>query len=74
MCLREGMCQGVSALLEEALLISREMLRHAQLAEPRTQVVWPFLCFSSIPLFKTLQHCPYLDEPLLLVMFSESNV
>ncbi|MCJ8737974.1 hypothetical protein PDJAM_G00030330 [Pangasius djambal] len=36
-CLREGMCRGVRALLEEALLISREMLRHAHLAQPRTQ-------------------------------------
>ncbi|KAG7327749.1 hypothetical protein KOW79_009355 [Hemibagrus wyckioides] len=39
MCLREGMCRGVRALLEEARLISREMLRHAQLAQPRAQIL-----------------------------------
>lgn len=40
MCLREGMCRGVRALLEEARLISREMLTHAQLAQPRAQVIF----------------------------------
>ncbi|XP_060732777.1 kinesin-like protein KIF14 [Tachysurus vachellii] len=39
MYVREGMCRGVRDLLEEALLISREMLRHAQLAQPRTQIL-----------------------------------
>ncbi|XP_066503711.1 kinesin-like protein KIF14 [Hoplias malabaricus] len=36
---QEGMCRGVQALLEEGLKITREMLRHAQLAEPRTQIL-----------------------------------
>lgn len=44
-CLREGTRRGVRALLEEALLISREMLRHAQLAQPKAQVTLPFLFF-----------------------------
>uniref|UniRef100_A0A8B9KD49 Kinesin-like protein KIF14 n=1 Tax=Astyanax mexicanus TaxID=7994 RepID=A0A8B9KD49_ASTMX len=36
-CVREGMCRGVRALLEEGLSVSREMLKHAQLAQPRAQ-------------------------------------
>ncbi|KAI5610222.1 kinesin-like protein KIF14 isoform X1, partial [Silurus asotus] len=38
-CVREGTCRGVRALQDEALFISREMLRHAQLAQPRAQIL-----------------------------------
>uniref|UniRef100_A0AAR2LZC1 Kinesin-like protein KIF14 n=2 Tax=Pygocentrus nattereri TaxID=42514 RepID=A0AAR2LZC1_PYGNA len=58
--MRKGMCRGVRALLEEGLSISKEMLRHAQLAQPRTQVILTVLCSS---LFQILLCKPdYLEN------------
>uniref|UniRef100_UPI0037E9B30F kinesin-like protein KIF14 n=1 Tax=Semicossyphus pulcher TaxID=241346 RepID=UPI0037E9B30F len=39
MCLLKGTNQGVCSLLEESLIITREMLREAQLAYPRNHVL-----------------------------------
>lgn len=63
MCLREGMCQGVRALLEEALLIAREMHRHAQLAQPRTQVV------CLLQLRYSICHATEINEFFLMSIF-----
>ncbi|MCI4383744.1 hypothetical protein PGIGA_G00030120 [Pangasianodon gigas] len=65
MCLREGMCRGVRALLEEALLISREMLRHANLAQPRTQILQN-LKVRILEVANNLQsyiHCNMSEKP-----------
>ncbi|KAM9461389.1 kinesin-like protein KIF14 isoform 1-T1 [Clarias gariepinus] len=65
MCLRDGTCRGVRALLDEALLISREMLRHAQLAQPRNQILQK-LKVKMLEVANHLQsyiHCNMLKKP-----------
>ncbi|TSW35252.1 Kinesin-like protein KIF14 [Bagarius yarrelli] len=67
LCLREGLCRGVKSLLEEALLISREMIRHAQLAQPRAQILQS-VKVKMLEVATHLQsyiHCNMLPEPLV---------
>ncbi|XP_036442255.1 kinesin-like protein KIF14 [Colossoma macropomum] len=62
---RKGMCRGVRALLEEGLSVSREMLRHAQLAQPRTQILQS-LKTRMLEVANALQsyiHCNMLEKP-----------
>ncbi|KAI5101784.1 kinesin-like protein KIF14 [Silurus meridionalis] len=64
-CVREGTCRGVRALQDEALFISREMLRHAQLAQPRAQILQS-LKVKMQEVAKKLQsyiHCTTREKP-----------
>ncbi|XP_072516112.1 kinesin-like protein KIF14 isoform X1 [Salminus brasiliensis] len=62
---QEGMCRGVRALLEEGLSISREMRRHAQLAQPSTLILQS-LKTKMLEVANALQiyiHCNMSEKP-----------
>ncbi|KAG9266797.1 kinesin-like protein KIF14 isoform X1 [Astyanax mexicanus] len=74
-CVREGMCRGVRALLEEGLSVSREMLKHAQLAQPRAQILQS-LKMKMLDVAKALQsyiHCNMSEKPDCLDNSSEDD-
>ncbi|XP_062868886.1 kinesin-like protein KIF14 [Trichomycterus rosablanca] len=65
LCVLEGMCRGVRALLEEGLSISREMLRHAQLAQPGTQILQGLKTktLKIASAFQSYVRCNMLEKP-----------
>ncbi|XP_017557881.2 kinesin-like protein KIF14 [Pygocentrus nattereri] len=71
--MRKGMCRGVRALLEEGLSISKEMLRHAQLAQPRTQILQSLKTrmLEAANALQSYIHCNMSEKPDYLENASE---
>ncbi|KAI3368680.1 hypothetical protein L3Q82_025675 [Scortum barcoo] len=70
MCLLKGMNKGIRSLLEESLIIAREMLREAQLAYPRNPLLQS-LKSKTLDLARALQN--YMHYHITVSFSSATN-